>query len=81
MVQSQGPEGPCGIVQLSRFEKDPDDDSRFFWLYFSKKAVTNPRGKLLLGMQCSDLDETEYKYDWRSREIYAQCDYIKFGLF
>jgi len=42
------PEGPCGIVQLSRFESERMKDSKFiFWKYIARKAITNPQGLFL----------------------------------
>lgn len=75
------PTGPCGVVQLDRFVAEKTDSNIVFWNYFAKKAVTNQSGKLMLGMKCSDLDEQEYEYNWRSREVRLGCDYISFSLF
>jgi hypothetical protein len=69
--------GECGVVQLDRFE--PANQSRFtFWNYIARKTVTNPSGRQLL-MQCENLDEAEYVYEWKSRDIYMNCNYIKFS--
>lgn len=77
------PEGPCGIVQLCRFESERTKDSKLvFWKYIARKAITNPKGSLLLpGVSCKDLDEGEYLYDWRAKEHSLGCDYIEFSAF
>jgi hypothetical protein len=83
-VTSGPPQGACGVVQLSRFEeKKIDGLTSKFWVYTSRKAVTNPTGKvdLLLGtMKCSDLDEDEYLYDWAQKDIPLHCETIEFSV-
>ena len=77
-------EGPCGIVQLSRFEPEElgaGKSKSIYWKYVARKAVTNPDGELLLGGKCSALDEGAYLYDWRSKEHQLSCDYIQFSPF
>jgi hypothetical protein len=69
------PSGPCGVVNVSRFERDTQ--SKIFWKYFAKKVITNPRGEVIPGLSCGGLDEREYLYDRRSQEIFLRCDYIK----
>jgi hypothetical protein len=76
--------GPCGIVQLSRFEKDKEDLFGVkvnFWKYTAKKAITNKQGFLPGRVACKDLDEDENIYDWRSKEYAVDCDYIEFSPF
>lgn len=74
------PEGPCGIVQLSRFEPERLKDSKLvFWKYVARKAVTNPQGTFFPGASCKGLDEGEYIYDWRSKEHSLGCDYVEFS--
>lgn len=74
------PEGPCGIVHLSRFEPDRMEDSKLvLWKYVARKAVTNPSGSFLPGASCKGFDEREYIYDWKSKEHYLGCDYIEFS--
>lgn len=78
VVQST-PEGPCGIVQLSRFEPERLKDSKLvFWKYLARKAITNPQGSFFPGASCKGLDEGEYVYDWRSKEHSLGCDYVEF---
>jgi hypothetical protein len=80
-VVKANPEGPCGLLQLSRFEPEVLDGSkREYWSYFARRATTNPKGRTLLGSSCSGYDETEYKYDWRPKEWAMQCDYIEFDV-
>lgn len=74
------PEGPCGIVQLSRLEPERLKDSGFvFWKYVARKVVTNPQGTFYPGVSCKGLDEAEYIYDWRSKEHSMGCDYVEFS--
>jgi len=73
-------EGPCGIVQLTRFEPEKlEISSHVVWKYIARKAVTNPNGVLFPGTLCKNLDETEYTYDWRSKEYSLGCDYLEFS--
>lgn len=79
-VVSSQPEGPCGVVQLSRFEKDQSDTSGLFWRYVARKAATNPSGTVLPGLSCSAVDQGEYVYDWKkSRSDHMQCEFIEFS--
>jgi hypothetical protein len=75
------PEGPCGVVQLSRFEADRTSSKFVFWRYVAKKAVTNPNGESNLpGFLCRDFDEDEYLYDWKNeRDSKLGCDYVIFS--
>jgi hypothetical protein len=75
-VVQDGPQGVCGIVNVSRFE--PDATEPVFWKYFAKKVVTNKSGELLPGASCSGLDESEFEYNWRSKTVQLGCDYIEF---
>lgn len=79
------PTGPCGIINLSRFEKEVSKlgDSEFtHWNYVAKKAVTNPKGEVMgPEFSCSDLDEEEYPYSWKSKEHYLGCEIIEFSPF
>jgi hypothetical protein len=77
-VVDSKPEGPCGIVQLSRFEVAPDMKLKF-WNYVARKAITNPAATLPLGGNCSDLDEAQYVYAWQERDHALGCDYIEFS--
>lgn len=80
-VTKGDPAGPCGIVQLSRFE--PEQPKKgfpiTFWKYIARKAITNPQGSIAPGALCKELDESEYLYDWRSKEHQLSCDYIDFS--
>ncbi|MGR9372454.1 hypothetical protein [Rhizobium leguminosarum] len=79
-VVSSQPEGPCGVVQLSRIEKDQSDASGRFWRYIARKAATNPSGTVLPGMSCSAIDQGEYVYDWKkTRSDHMQCEFVEFS--
>ena len=78
------PTGPCGIINLSRFEKEISKigDYEFtHWNYVAKKAVTNPKGQAFSDMSCNDFDEEEYPYSWKSKEHYLGCKIIEFSPF
>lgn len=79
-VVVDSPTGPCGLVNVSRFERAPGNAS-IFWRYFSKKVVTNKTGELFPGVSCSGLDEAEYLFDWQSIDRQMGCDYVSFGPF
>lgn len=82
-VTTGAPSGPCGIVQLSRFES-ADAGEGYLWNYVARKAVTNPSGELPLLGSCKSLDEETYHYSWRSTDgpsSWADCDQLEFGLF
>jgi len=79
-VVKSTPEGPCGTVQLSRFVPEKLEDSKIImWKFIAKKIVTNPQGSLFPGFSCSDLDQKEYLYDWRSQHLAPGCEYIEFS--
>jgi hypothetical protein len=81
-ISKSEPSGDCGIVLLNRFEQVEVSESKFkFWNYISRKAITNPKGTMLLGGQCKDLDEESYLYSWRNRDIFLDCKTIKFSPF
>lgn len=80
VVKQDGPDGPCGIVQLSRFEP-VREGAIIFWKYISRRAITNPQGKFFGTMTCKDLDESEFVYDWRFKSHTIGCDYIEFSAF
>jgi hypothetical protein len=76
-VANEGPEGLCGTVVIARFEQDAD--SKPFYNYVTKKVTTAPSAPAL-GTTCEKLvDQDEYKYDWKSKERRADCDYIELG--
>ncbi len=75
--------GPCGIVQLSRFEREPGKDDFPFWNYIARKAVTNPNAELPLLGKCSNFDEDTYTFSWKSSDgptEWAECDRIEFSV-
>ncbi len=79
-VVVDSPTGPCGSVNVSRFER-ADGNASMFWRYFSKKIVTNKAGEFFPGASCSGLDEAEYLFDWKSIDRQMGCDYVSFGPF
>lgn len=81
-VVDASPEGPCAIIQLSRFEFELTAGGGGFWRYYAKKIASNPNGELFEGFSCRDFDEQEYLYDWRFPDsAYHGCDYVKFSVF
>jgi hypothetical protein len=76
-TSNEGPTGPCGVVNVSRFEPEKGQASgATFFRYITRKIITEPKGQAFT-LQCSDLDQTEYTYDWRSKEHYLQCEFIE----
>jgi hypothetical protein len=76
-VTQSSPQGPCGIVQLSRFE--PERRGKFvFWKYVARATMTNPQGTTLDGKSCKQEQVGEYLYDWRTKEHSLSCEYIDF---
>ena len=73
------PTGECGVVRLDRFEriKPSQNYDLYFWDYVSKKAITNPKGSSLM-IPCSELDEGEYLFSWKQRDLNRSCDYVEF---
>lgn len=81
-VAQDQPDGPCGIVQLSRFEPEEvklGTGTITQWAYIARKAITNPSAELFPGGKCTGFDERSYKYDWRPKEHQLSCDYIAFS--
>lgn len=73
--------GDCGAVRLDRFEYEDAKSSVSgigFWNYIAKKAITNPNGKLMGNLSCSQMDQAEYIYRWKTDERQVSCDYIEF---
>jgi hypothetical protein len=82
-VVDEGPQGECGIVQLSRFESEKSSALKGyrFWNYIAQKAVTNPGGETLVG-KCEQLDQSEYRYSWKKPEsVHLGCAWIEFSPF
>jgi hypothetical protein len=77
VLQQEGASGTCGVINVSRFEQSKNE--KYLWDYFASKVVTNKSGEVLPGFKCSDLDESEYKYSWVSRDRFVGCDYVSFG--
>jgi hypothetical protein len=78
-ASNNGPDGLCGVVTVALLE--PDAKYPNFYNYIQKKVVTIPSASMLGNMKCSDMiEQGEYKFVWQSRDVYARCDYIKFGF-
>jgi hypothetical protein len=76
--------GECRILDWSRFvlAEDKLGSELEIWNYIRQKTVTNKKGSSgAHGPACSDLDEAEYLYDWRSQTHALGCDYIEFKVF
>ena len=78
-VAEAKPEGQCGVVDLSRFEQDPQGGTFKPWKFIARKAITNPAAELAPGARCGSFDEKPYLYDWRSKEHQLTCDYVEFS--
>lgn len=76
-ASNSGPDGECGVITIARLEKSPENPS--FWNYVQQRVITNPNASVLAGIPCSGFDRSEQRYVWRSKEKYAQCDYVKFS--
>ncbi len=81
VVESKA-DGPCGIVLLDRFEPERVDEKTIYWKYVAQKQITKPEEKWLQDNKCSDMDQSEYVYDWKpNREYKLGCEYIEFSPF
>jgi hypothetical protein len=70
--------GMCGVVHLDRFEPEKSTVAGITftnWNYIARKAVTKRKSKDPI---CADLDEKEYKYNWKERTIDMNCEHIEF---
>lgn len=82
-VVDDRPQGPCGVINLSRFEKDDANPQLAFWRYYSRRTVTNPEGEFLPNQTCrTSADQNEYLYDWKNdRDTRMGCEFIEFSSF
>jgi len=80
-VNTKGPAGDCGIIDISTFETDqPTKGISPYWTYKTRKVITNKEGKFLGLASCSGFDEAEYTYSWKASEKrFVGCDYIEFS--
>ena len=82
-IASQGPTGPCGVINVSTLENDasvavkPPND--LFWTYTTKRIVTNPSGSYV-GGSCSAMEQHTFRYNWRKTSTPMECDVIGPGL-
>ena len=70
------PSGECGVINVSRFEKDSD----YLWRYISQKVVTNPSATAIGSMKCSELDQGVFTFGWKHNGYAKNCDFLKFGF-
>lgn len=77
-VVADQPSGDCGVINVSRFEKD-EFNKIAFWNYYSRKVVTRKIAQTG-ALSCSNIDETEYYYTWSSKERAMDCKFVKFGF-
>jgi hypothetical protein len=76
-VHNGAPEGECGVISVSSFERD---DPKFsLWNYKTRKIVTNKKGGSDL-LSCTIFDETEFTYTWKTETFFKGCDYVKHGF-
>lgn len=81
-IVSAQPEGLCGVLQLSRFEKDRSDTTRTAWRYIVRRIVSNPTGEVMPGTSCSTLERKEQVFDWKqTRSDYMRCDFVNFSRY
>lgn len=79
-VHNGGPDGLCGVVTVTTFERDKDANSKMFWNYRTRKIVTSKDALDTTLLNCRMLDEGEYLYTWRTETYFKGCDYIKYGF-
>jgi hypothetical protein len=77
-VAESTPQGVCGAVDLSRFEPEKSGNL-VFWKFATRKAISNPNASFL-GLQCKDLEQSEYLWDWRSVQNGISCDFVEFSV-
>src|SRR5262245_48039069 len=66
-VSNDGPGGLCGVVTVSRLNKDST-----LWVYTTKSVVNNKTPDW-----CKKMDESEHLYDWRGGgDRFVGCDYV-----
>jgi hypothetical protein len=75
------PQGMCGIVTAAFMEPDRAAETMTFWNYRQQKFATNKSGEDLLFGKCADYPDSELTGTWQGRELYPQCDYVKFSPF
>jgi len=83
VAQDGGANGPCGIVDLSRFERQQATALQGFslWNFILRRAVTNPNASASLinpAVKCSAFDEAPFEFEWKPHQLQMSCDYIEF---
>jgi hypothetical protein len=69
------PTDNCGMAYVARFEKDLASKDVTFWRHKTRRTVTNRSGSED-GLACSEINETEYTYDWEPKTAFKGCDYV-----
>ena len=72
-VSSSGPNGICGAIYISTLKSTEG----ILWEFTTKKIVTNKDNKDGL-IACSELDESEQLYSWKSEPKPFECKYLDF---
>jgi hypothetical protein len=71
-VHRGSPEGDCGIISVTSFEKAHPKFS--LWNYTTGKVVTN------MERSCNRHNETGHVYNWRPEIFFKGCDYVRYGF-
>jgi hypothetical protein len=69
------PTDNCGMTYVARFEKDLTSKDVTFWRHKTRRTVTKKSGSDP-GLACSEINETEYTYNWEPKMVFKGCDYI-----
>jgi len=78
-VSKEGPDGLCGVVNISRLERVRASTTNF-WVYTTSRVVTN-KGASSSPQICKSLDENEHFFDWKGGgDRFVGCDYIEMGF-
>lgn len=67
------PEGPCGVVDRSRFELQ---SAGVKWVYVAEKEVTQPKARGPRGQPCSQFAEPSTLYVRQTRELQLGCEIV-----
>jgi hypothetical protein len=72
---SDGPTGPCGMVNTAVLEPDPG--AKQFWRYTEKKVSTKPGGVLPDGTSCKKVPDRTMTYSWKAATNPLACTSIQ----
>src|SRR5208283_2132210 len=83
VVISESPAGPCGRIDVSRFEADPAVKNGSHWNYVEKRVSTNPDGSDIwdgkpISCRSAPFADSETVYDWKPppNGYAVGCDYF-----